>query len=474
MKQLTQSLIISLLLFPATIFSQHLVKGTYIDQITAASITLSGITVAKYDVKFYKIQYNTKSVHGNPTVASGMIAVPQSTCDYFPMLAYTHGTVLKKDDVPSRNNQEALIGKVFASRGYISVMPDYLGLGDNPGLHPYVHAKSEATATIDMIRASREFLAKEIKKHHNGQLFLTGYSQGGHAAMATYKYIQDNNLTNEFNVVGTAPASGPYNMSGSQSRPFLDNKPYSNPGYIVYLLKSYELAYGTIYNSLSDVLKPPYDTSVDKYFDGTYNMAALNAILPQQLDQLLTTSFLNAFKNDSVNKNHPLWKALIDNNNYDWKPGSPMRMYYCTGDEQVNFKNALDAQNAMTTKGATNVKAVNKGIFNHAGCVIPSLREALSFFDTLATPCAPVGISTLSSTEKTIQVYPTPFNEAFQIATGEMNAELIVYDIYGKVVLQNTFSENTTILTKNWAAGVYIVRVKGNENIYTKTIVKKN
>jgi hypothetical protein len=39
----------------------------------------------------------------------------------------------------------------------LSAMPDYIGMGGSPGLHPYVHAASEATASIDMIRAAREF-----------------------------------------------------------------------------------------------------------------------------------------------------------------------------------------------------------------------------------------------------------------------------------------------------------------------------
>ena len=42
-------------------------------------------------------------------------------------------------------------------------MPDYLGMGESPGLHPYVHGESEATATLDMIRAAREFISDSFK-----------------------------------------------------------------------------------------------------------------------------------------------------------------------------------------------------------------------------------------------------------------------------------------------------------------------
>ena len=35
----------------------------------------------------------------------------------------------------------------------------------------------------------------------------------GHACMATHKYIHENNLQNEFDVIASAPCSGPYDLS---------------------------------------------------------------------------------------------------------------------------------------------------------------------------------------------------------------------------------------------------------------------
>ena len=72
-------------------------------------------------------------------------------------------------------------------------MPDYIGMGESPGLHPYCHGASEAT-TIDMIRAVREAESLDMipgMTADNGEMFVTGYSQGGHAAMATHKYVEE-------------------------------------------------------------------------------------------------------------------------------------------------------------------------------------------------------------------------------------------------------------------------------------------
>src|SRR5690606_25458164 len=121
-----------------------------------------------------KIRYVTRDIRGDSTVASGALMMPEGTgCDSLSMISYAHGTVLEKEDVPSRYNQEAIIATLMASTGRIVVAPDYLGLGDNPGLHPYLHGESEATATIDLIRATSEFLnTSSSVTRFNGHLLI--------------------------------------------------------------------------------------------------------------------------------------------------------------------------------------------------------------------------------------------------------------------------------------------------------------
>ena len=65
------------------------------------------------------------------------------------------------------------------------------------------------------------------------------------------------------------------------------------------------------------------------------------------------------FSNSMSTYNHPLWTALLDNDNHDWTPQRPIRMYYCTGDEQVTFQNAIAAEATMQANGANDVQAVN-------------------------------------------------------------------------------------------------------------------
>ena len=452
--------------------SQYLVSCIYLG--ISSSNILSGATGLNldYDVKMYKLTYNTVDTDSLSIIATGAFFIPTNTsCTEFPFAVYNHGTTLRKNDVPSNNNPEAIIGKVFSAGGYFVCMPDYIGMGDSPGFHPYVHAKSEATASIDMIRAAREYLTT-TNFVDNNELFLTGYSQGGHACMATTKFIKDESLQSEFNIVASAPSSGPYDLSGIMADTIIAPTPYSNPGYIVYLLASYQLAYGNIFNSWSDVLYSPYDTIVPPFFSGnntTLDMGLLNSLIPNQMNLLIRDTCLNNFINDSVNKNHPWWRALIDNDNYDWLPLNPLRMYYCTDDEQIAYTNALNAESTMNNNGALDVQAINMGNNDHEGCILPALSSVFNWFQSIRSPC---NISSVISPNLiSYNAYPNPFKNELKIDFDE-KVYLAIYSLDGKLMLEENNLQNVKLPTSNWSKGMYIVKVKGTK-AYRNTIITK-
>ena len=128
-----------------------------------------------FDVRVYKVIYHTIDGRGNPTIASGALYIPIPYPNAAPFTAYLHGTIIDEASVPSNlTGVEGAIGWAMATDGYVVALPDYIGLGESPGPHPYVHAQSEATASIDMMRASRQ-LCNMIGAGLNGQVFLAGY-----------------------------------------------------------------------------------------------------------------------------------------------------------------------------------------------------------------------------------------------------------------------------------------------------------
>ena len=464
-----------LIAFSNALSSQYLISATYVNTTNPLGLSLATGLTLSYDIDMYKMVYNTVDALGQPTIASGAFLVPSNTtCTDFPMLVYHHGTSLRKIDVPSNDVDETNIGRVFGAGGYFVLMPDYIGMGDSPGLHPYCHAESEATATRDMIRAAREFIADSLQMIDNGELFLTGYSQGGHAAMAAHKYIEDNNLLGEFNVLGSAPCSGPYEMSGAMADTILSPFPYSNPGYLVYLLSAYQMVYGNLYNSYSDILNSPYDTIVPPYFDGnntTLGMGSLNNLLSGYIDTLMVDTVIANFSNSMSTFGHPLWTNLLANDNHDWTPQRPIKMYYCTGDEQVTSQNAVAAEAAMLANGAIDVEAVNMGTGNHNDCVLPALTTAYYWFDGLRSLCNSTGFNEFNTTVSPF-AFPNPVKNLLSL-NFEGDGFLKVTNIAGKQVHSQLINGNLELSTSNWSKGIYIVEIQNEHNRLIQRVVKQ-
>jgi hypothetical protein len=335
--------------------------------------------IVDYELDLWKVKYNTIDPSGNPTIASGLLIVPKGARKPLPLLSYQHGTVLKKNDVPSTMQGGYQAGLFFAAEGYVVAEPDYLGLGDSPGLHPYVHAKSEATAIIDMMRASRKVCA-DLSVSLNDQVFITGYSQGGHATMAAQKMIEEQ-YSNEFKLAASAPMAGPYDLSGVQFDWVMRDTIFNTPGYLPYLIFAYNPIYKLFINP-NEYFVSQYVTSISEFFNDNPNvdLDQVDKAMPQIPNRAFRAEVAADIK---TNPNHPLRNALNDNNLYDWAPKIPLKMCHCDGDQTVVYQNSVIAYNSFKEKGATDVTLVNPlpgG--NHSTCAIPSMLVALKWFRT--------------------------------------------------------------------------------------------
>ena len=363
------------------IVSTELIGSYSTEQIDSVILNLNGapqelvLLIKEYPVDVYKVIYETIDPKGQPTIASGALSIPQNITESKAWVSYQHGTVIRKDNVPSRGSQEMLIGVVYASAGGVVVsQPDYLGLGDSPGMHPYVHGASQATAAIDMIRAGKTICADEGITL-NEKLMLFGYSQGGHATMAMHKQLQEN-YTDEFTVTASYPMAGPYDLSGYQSVPFRDELPYGSKFYLPYLLLGYNDVY-ELYDSPSDFLKSPYDEQLPPLFNGENDGGTINQYIPDIPSEIIRDDVMENFR---YNYNHPFRQVLRDNDNWDWLPEAPLRLCHCTGDTQVFYENALVALNSFEDKGKTDVELYTPGSGDHGDCVLPCFIDALIWF----------------------------------------------------------------------------------------------
>jgi hypothetical protein len=360
----------------SAVLSNTLTSATLAFLFNAAGINIT----PQYNVRLYKLDYETITPLGARTLASGALLLPENTGVLLPLVSYQHGTITQTNDAPSSMDLfgEVSVGIAFATTGYAAVVPDYLGLGDSPGLHPYHHARSEATACVDMLRAAKGFCETNGFALTN-KLFLCGYSQGGHATMALLRELETYH-PNEFTVTACAPMAGAYDLSGVTASNFLSGATPPNPYYFLYLLAAYQSVYH-LAGSLSDLLVPPYDTTLPPLLDGTHIGRDINTNLPPDPVQILKPAYLAEFR---ANPRHPLRLALADNDLYRWRPRAPMRLYHCAADQDVIIANSQVALASFQALGDTQVQLIDPlPTADHAGCSEPSLALTKEWFDML-------------------------------------------------------------------------------------------
>lgn len=343
---------------------------------------LAGVPLTpQYGVDMVRLRYETVNPIGGKAIASGLLVLPQSLTTNLPLVCYQHGTLTRTNDAPSVTqslDSEAMVAIVMASCGYVTVIADYLGLGESPPLHPYHHAWTEATACVDMLRATRAYCTNHGRAL-NGKLFLAGYSQGGHATMALHRELETYHA-DEFSVTASAPMAGAYDLSGITLDDFLSDRPKPTPYYYAYLLAAYIQVY-QLAPSLAEILAPPYDTTLPPLLRGNATGDEINAVMPADPRQMLKPEYLTALQQ---RPDHPFRITLRANDVYAWKPRAPMRLYHCGGDQDVPIANSHFATNVMVSLGATNVALViPSATYDHRACAMPSLLAAKTWFDSL-------------------------------------------------------------------------------------------
>lgn len=311
--------------------------------VSSPTVTLFVNALLKYDIKAYKIVYRTKNTDGTDIEASGALIIPIVNGEAIPMISQQHGTIRTDAQAPSnyQSSSEAFsIASIFASNGFIITCPDYIGYGVSKNIvHPYEHRESLAQASLDMIRASSEFLANE-KINWNKKLMITGYSQGGFATMSLQKKIEEQFPT-EFNLVASSCGAGAYNKTLFMKDLF-NNTTHGIAEYnqlYVWVTQTYNRIYG-LNRLMNTYFKEPYATDVQANGNNaTINVSfnlSINETFKKAVNDGTDTKFLDAVK---------------DNDVFDWAPKNETQLYHGDADQQVFYSNSVTAEKAMKAKG---------------------------------------------------------------------------------------------------------------------------
>jgi len=457
-------------------YSQRFESAQFLDSYTAAEITTLLGTPVSYGVDLYKVRYFTPNLEGEDHIASGLICIPQAENTSFPLVCYQHGTVNSRFDVPSELAGGYQLGLALSAFGYVVCAADFVGLGDSPGIHPYVHADTEASAGVDLLLAAREMSEDEDYPPFfiNDQLFIGGYSQGGHASMAAHRLIESS-YAGTFNVSAAAHMSGPYSISEKMLEFTLGDQEYGTVSYLAWLVLAYKAAYPESLDAftLEDVFKAEYLADINLFADEDITLSELNGRLTDKLinnaggvfpRELLKEDILNAILTDPT---HPLSMALADNDTYDWRPEAPTNLYYCEGDEQVTFENAILAESVMQANGSTTVSArhMDPGFpLSHTQCISPVLTSVVFFFGSLqdiststSLVLAHSEIKTYSGADQLISEVPVEIDASLRMQ---------IYDMSGRCVMDRVVANGLTVHDiSNLTPGMYVVNMIGSQGI---------
>ena len=230
---------------------------------------------AKCDIKIEKVSYPTVGAAGERTNATAALMLPSgdsADCQGDrPILLYAHGTTTDKgydfSQVANPQNPAAgeatLIAANFAAQGYIVVAPNYAGYDESDlDYHPYLVAEQQATDMADALDSARTIIARQQRANDpdytnlddSGKLFISGYSQGGHVAMATARMFEKNDEP----VTAIAPLSGPYALAAFGDAIFSGNVNIGASRFAPLLASGLQNAYGNVYNSTADIFTANY------------------------------------------------------------------------------------------------------------------------------------------------------------------------------------------------------------------------
>src|ERR1044072_7375637 len=236
-----------------------------------AELLLDLIVAPKCGIDVYQVRYNTVDPTGAATTASAAMMIPTGTdpvCQGArPIVLYAHGTAAQRSlnlaNITSEDNLEGLFAAtVFTTQGYILIAPNYTGY-DMSALtyNPYLNADQESKDMVDALTAARSALPTSFAPTvtDSGKLFVTGYSQGGHVAMATHKLLQETGAT----ITASAPMSGPYAVAAFSDAVFYGQVTRTTPLFMTFTATGYQKAYGDVYSSPTDIFEARYATGIE-------------------------------------------------------------------------------------------------------------------------------------------------------------------------------------------------------------------
>lgn len=333
-------------------------RATFISaQKPGTGYVLPPVSTASNDVELYTVRYDSRvpEQNGRPIKASGLLALPVlADRSRLPLIAYQHGTVFGKYEVPSYAFQATnpsdyphydgsyearYMAGLFAGNGYALMAADDFGLGGaaaNP--EAFVVKESTQRGSEDLYRDVVAFM--KSKGIAQKELFLGGWSQGGLNTTGLQERLEADGIPVTAAFTASAPSDPYATLRGLIFYPRKDvDAPWLNAilALTVFSFENYygpgDLAKQTLDPAVYDDMKAIYDRSY-KGQDG------LQAIL-QRLSTRSLKEYLRPPLRDPISFSASTYgKLLAASETYRQGFKAPLRMFYGTNDEVIKTMNA--------------------------------------------------------------------------------------------------------------------------------------
>ncbi|RJQ78500.1 hypothetical protein D5S17_13180 [Pseudonocardiaceae bacterium YIM PH 21723] len=287
----------------------------------------------RFGVDATRVEYRTIDPWGRATTASELVVLPRGAERRPRQATWLHGTTADRRWVASvSDGHDRAAAIFFASAGYVTSAPDYLGLGTGPGFHPYVDVRSTATASVDALQATRRFVAG---KHLVPQpdVLVSGHSQGGLSTMVVARALQQGAAPG-LRLGGLAPISGPLHPTREIDQA-LSGDIANGVAYLAYWVTSWNRLHH-LYDTPAEAFRNP---EIPALFDGEHTHDEIFGKLPATVPELFTPAFLEKLR-------HPggaLAAALREaDGTCDWNPRPLVHLYASGGDRDVPLYNSTD------------------------------------------------------------------------------------------------------------------------------------
>jgi hypothetical protein len=458
--------------------------GVEVEQYTGFPGSVLGL---EYDFKVYKVQYYTEDYRPDSlTVATGLVTLPTGYPCPSGIMTFGHGFCLKDGEVPSNPGSiYGMITKGIASNGFVGIAPDYIHLGvdASPGFQAFMNAKTEATATVDLIRAAKT-IAQNEGVDLTDQLFLSGYSQGGHSSFATAREIQLYHA-GELTVTAVAPGGGTFDLAGVAADSLASNTRVTpEPHALCMIVRTYAEVYrDSLFNlnlpndpavAFDSVFKHPYDSLLALILDrntNEYPSGRLDSIPVR----MLTDTFRAQFQNDP---NFYFRKLLAYNSLYDWTPQMPVNFYHSTADIENPVSNVQFVMQVFEDNNAPDVQlTVISTELSHGAAGLPYVILSLNYMRSKRVDCLTGTENLAVGKEIEWNIYPNPTQDFINVTFGAglNGATVNVYTPKGEVVSSISLNANTTearLDIAKLAAGTYVVEVVTESSRLYRKVVK--